>query len=182
MFWVLYHLKRAGFTEKELAKTYRICILPVLDYCAPVYHSLLTDLQDQPLEGLQASALRCIYGYDVPYSLMRVKAKVTTLRSRRIEAVDKFAKKCLSVPRFAEWFPYRRTGRTGNRGGEVFLEELARCNRLRDSPIFYMRRRLNGKPGREYGQRNKDYRDAPGAGPTDGRLSTRMNPARKTKI
>ena len=42
-----------------------------MDYCSPVYHSLLTDLQGQTLERLQASALRCIPGYDdgVPYSL-----------------------------------------------------------------------------------------------------------------
>ena len=61
------------------------------------------------------------------------------------------------------------------------MEEQARCNRLRDSPIFYMRRRLNGKEGKTYGERNKDYRDAPGAGTTEGRLSAAMNPARKKK-
>ena len=66
-FWVLYHLRRAGFTNEELAKVYRTCILPTLDYCSVVYHSSLTDEQDQTLEGLQAAALRCIYGYEVPY-------------------------------------------------------------------------------------------------------------------
>ena len=114
---------------------------------------------------------------------MRVKAKVKTLRQRRIDIVDKFARKCLSVPRFASWFPYREasTLRRGNRRTEPFLEEKARCNRLRDSPIYYMRRRLNGKEGKTYGQRNRDYRDALGAGSTDGRLSTVMNPARYKK-
>ena len=53
-FWVLYHLKWAGFSEEELAKVYRTCILPVADYCSVVYHSLLTDLQDQEVERLQA--------------------------------------------------------------------------------------------------------------------------------
>ena len=43
-YWVLYHLKKAGFTQSELAKVYRICLLPFLDYCAVVYHSLLTCL------------------------------------------------------------------------------------------------------------------------------------------
>ena len=161
---------------------HRTCILPILDYCLVIYHFLLTNEQDQAIERLQAGALRCIFGYSTSYARMRELVEVSTPRQQRIEALDKFAKKCLSVPRFAEWFPYRRTSRTGNRGGEVFLKEKARCNRLRDSPIFYMRRHLNGKPGKDYGQRNKDYRDAPGAGPTDGRLSTRMNPARKTKI
>ena len=116
-YWVLYHLKKAGFTDEELAKAYRICILPVVDYCAPAYHSLLTDLQDQQLERTQAAALRCIYGYDVPYSRMRELAGVTTLRQRRVEAVDKFARKCMSNSRFSKWFPEKESGRRGNRRG-----------------------------------------------------------------
>ena len=28
-FWVLYHLKKAGFSEDELARVYRTCLLPV---------------------------------------------------------------------------------------------------------------------------------------------------------
>ena len=159
-YWVLYHLRRAGFSEKELAKVYRTCLLPVLDYCSVVYHSMMTDEQDQKVERLQASALRCIYGYETSYARMRELAGVETLRERRITACDKFAKKCLSVPRFAAWFPYKQAGRPGSRRGEEFKEEIARCNRLLNSPIFYMRRRLNGKEGKRYGERNRKYRDS----------------------
>ena len=60
-FWVLYHLRKAGFVEDELAMVYRTCLLPVMDYCSVVYHSILTDEQHQRIERLQASALRCIY-------------------------------------------------------------------------------------------------------------------------
>ena len=109
-------------------------------------------------------------------------AEVTTLRARRIEACDKFAKKCLGLKAFQGWFPARATGRRGaRRGGEAYHEDHARCNRLRDSPIFFMRRRLNGKEGKQYGQRNRDYRDAPGAGSTNGRYSEEMNAARYKK-
>ena len=177
-FWVLYNLKKAGFDEDELARVYRTCLLPVLDYCLVVYHSLLTDEQDQKIERLQASALRCIYGYATPYTQMRKQAGVTTLRERRVVACDKFAEKC-AAGRFEDWFPRRPAGRSRN--GEVYLEEYARCNRLRDSPLFYMRRRLNGKEGKKYGERNKDYRDSEKAGSTSGRLSTEMNPARGTR-
>ena len=38
-----------------------------------------------------------------------------------------------------------------------------------------MRRRLNGKEGKTYGERNREYRDA------GGRVSERMNPARKKR-
>ena len=135
------------------------CILPVIDYCQVIYYPLLTDNQDQQVERLQAGALKCIYGYGTSYARMRELAEVSTLRQRRIEASDKFAKKSLGLPRFSGWFPLRNTGRSGVRRGEVFQEEYARTNRLFHSPIFFMRRRMNGKEGKRYGERNKEYRE-----------------------
>ena len=52
--WVLRHLLHAGFTEFELARVYTTVVWPVLDYCAVVYHPMLTDEQDQVIERLQA--------------------------------------------------------------------------------------------------------------------------------
>ena len=51
------------------------------------------------------------------------------------------------------------TGRRSARGGGIYEEKQAKTDRLRNSPLYYMRRRLNGKPGKEYGERNKIYRD-----------------------
>ena len=65
-----------------------------MDYCAVVYHPVMTDEQDQRIERLQSAALRCIYGYTTSYARMRELAGVTTLRDRRISACDKFANKC----------------------------------------------------------------------------------------
>ena len=45
--WVLRHLKLAGFTQDELTTVYRTVIRPVPDYCAVIYHPMLTDDQDQ---------------------------------------------------------------------------------------------------------------------------------------
>ena len=92
-YWVLRHLKRAGFTEEELARVYCTVVRPVLNYCAVVYHPMLTDEQDQAVERLQAHALKCIYGYENSYAEMREKAGVTTHRARRIALCDKFASK-----------------------------------------------------------------------------------------
>ena len=61
-YWVLFHLRKAGFTNKELAKVYRTILLPIVDYCAAVYHPMLNDEQDQIIERLQSQALKCIYG------------------------------------------------------------------------------------------------------------------------
>ena len=158
-FWVLYHLRRAGFTEKDLAKVYRTCLLPILEYCSVVFHPMMKDEQDQAVERLQSAALRCIYGYSTSYARMRELAEVQTLRHRRIEASDKFAKNCLGHSRFSAWFPAKAVGRRSMRKGDEYLEEFARCNRLKNTPLFYMRRRLNGKEGKSYGSRNAKYRN-----------------------
>ena len=50
--WILRHLKTSGFTEIELARVYTTVIRPILDYCCVVYHSLLTDKQDQVIGRL----------------------------------------------------------------------------------------------------------------------------------
>ena len=155
--WILRHLKIAGFTEGELAVVYRTVIRPILDYCAVVYHPMLTDEQDQMVERMQAQARKSVYGYKDSYAEMREKAGVTTHRARRIELCDKFSKKAAASQRFESWFP-RKTGRSG-RHGEEYHEFQARTDRLFNSPLYYHRRRLNGKPGKTYGERNRRYRE-----------------------
>ena len=53
-YWLLYHLKRFGFSEEELCKVYRTIIRLVADYCCVVYHSMLSEEQDEQLD-------RCLY-------------------------------------------------------------------------------------------------------------------------
>ena len=157
-YWVLNHLRKIGFTLEELVKVYCSSILPIADYCCPAYHSMLTDLQDQLLERVQVGALRAIYGYGPTATELRATAGVTTLRERRIALTDKFAYKCLSSDRFKHWFPLTEGRRTG-RNKEPYKEFFAKNDRLLNSPLFYMRRRLNGKPGKTYGERNRRYRE-----------------------
>ena len=124
-----------------------------------VFHPMMTDRQDEELERLQTHALKCIFGPGLSGRKMRDMSGLETLRERRTAQCDKFAKKCLANPRFEHWFP-EKIGRRSTRGAsEPFREDFARCNRLYNSPLYYMRRRLNGKPGRTFGSRNKEYRE-----------------------
>ena len=157
-YWSLRHLKKLGFCHDELVKVYKTVLLPAADYCDVVYHSMLTDEQDEALENAQVGALRTIFDYKLSARKLREKAGVTTLRERRIMHCDRFALKCVQSDRFRHWFPIRE-GRQG-RHAETYLEQYARCDRLKNSPIFFMRRRLNGKDGRTYGERNRFYRES----------------------
>ena len=159
-FWTLYNLKKNGFSSEELVIVYKTMILPLADYCDVVYHPLLTDELDEELDWMQNHALRCIFGPSGGRKLRQL-AGVTTLRQRRIEHCDAFAAKCLKNGRFAGWFPLKQ-GRRSTRGDgarEKYLETFARCERLRASPLHFFRRRLNGKQGKEYGKRYREYRE-----------------------
>ena len=161
-FWTLYNLKKNGFTTDELVRVYKTSIRPVCDYLDVVYHSALTDDLDEELDRLQNHALRIIFGFRIGGQRLREMAGITTLRARRIEHCNKFAKKCLDSVRFSTWFPLatgRRSARTGI--SEKYREDFARCERLRSSPVYYFRRRLNGKPGKIYGQRYSQFREDP---------------------
>ena len=158
-YWMLRHLKKVGFNNQELVRCYQVNIVPVADYCDVVYHSSLTDEQDQALEQAQVGALRCIYGPKISGRAMRSMANVKTLRQRRIEHCDKFAQKCAASSRFSSWFPLR-TGRRSARNNEHYQEHFAKTDRLRNSPLFYMRRRMNGKEGKKYGERYRIYRES----------------------
>ena len=155
--WILRHLRHNGFSEQELVSVYKSIVRPVADFMQEVYHSMINDGQDEALERLQVHALRSIFGARISGRWLRGLADLSTLRERRIIQTDKFARKCAQNVRFSSWFP-KNTARK-IRNSEEFEEEYARCDRLKNSPIFYMCRRLNGKEGRSYGSRNKQYRE-----------------------
>ena len=125
-----------------------------------VFHSSLTDEQDERIERLQDHALKCIYGGEKSARKLRGIAGINTLRERREELCMKFSLKCARDPVFARWFPQRTSRRSGRtNGSEQYLEEKARCERMRNSPVFFFRRLLNGKEGKSIGARNREYRE-----------------------
>ena len=139
--WVLRHLGHRGFTKDELLKVYLACILPIHDYCSNVYHSSLTQAQSNTLERLQARALKAIFGYEYSYRSLLELTELKTLHARREARALAFAQKC-TAGRFKTWFP-RCEGRRSARLATIYHESFARCQRLRNSPVHYMRRLLN---------------------------------------
>ena len=66
-----------------------------------------------------------------------------TLKERRSDLTDKFALKLRNNPRYSYLFPQRPLEQRRARRGNRYVEENARTSRLFNSPIYYMRRRLN---------------------------------------
>ena len=101
------NLKKNGFTNAELVQVYKTVIRPVAEYGAVVFHSSLTDDQDERLERLQDHALKCIFGPELSARKLRGLAGLDTLRSRREKLTGKFAIKCVNDPVFEKWFPLK---------------------------------------------------------------------------
>ena len=114
--WTLRNLKNSGFTEEELVRVYTAMIRPVADYAAVVYHSSLTDKQDEALDNLQNSALKMIFGTGISTRKMQSKAGISTLRARREALADKFADKCATMHLLQEWFKPKTTRASARRG------------------------------------------------------------------
>ena len=145
-YWTLRHLKHNGFSNEDLIKVYTTVLRPVAEYMLEVFHSMMTDSQDEALERLQSHALKCIFGPGLSGRRMRELAGLPTLRERRVEQCDRFARKCAASPRFEHWFPENEVTRN-TRNKLQYKETYARCKRLYNSPVFYMRRRLNKEQG-----------------------------------
>ena len=92
--WVLRHLRSLGFNSEELIRVYTTVVRPTTEYGAAVFHSQMTDEQEEELERLQNQALKCIYGIGKSARKLRELFGLDTLRARREEICLKFALKC----------------------------------------------------------------------------------------
>ena len=142
--WMLYHLCDAGFGGRHLFKLYCCYIRSIIEYCSPVYHSLLNLGQEVELERLQRHALRVCFGYDVPVERHMQDNNISTLKERRLRRCDAFIKKSLVNSRFGPaWFPLREGGRWNLRDSRAFQETQVTTLRRFNSPLSFLRRRAN---------------------------------------
>ena len=142
--WIIRNLKRSGLPREDLLFFYKTLVRPVLDFCAATYHSMLTVTQSGRLEKLQCSILKLICGYDQSYEDILKKYDIPALSERRQHLVDKFALKAAKSERFGRrWFPLRPTSIYGLRESEKYQTFTARTERMKKSPIYHMRERLN---------------------------------------
>lgn len=105
--WTLCALKRAGFNEQELIKTYCIYVHPLAEYSSTAWGSMITQEQSDTLERQQCQALKNIYGLGISGRKMRTKAGLDSLSERRQKALEKFEDKNVGSERFGSWFTER---------------------------------------------------------------------------
>ena len=122
-------------------RVYCSVVRPVVESASVVYGPMMSNDQSEQTERLQSQSLKIIYGFHKSYREVLEISGVQTLEARRREALEKFAKKSLEG-NYSHWFPLADK-KKATRHGRRYKEEYARCDRLKNSPIFHMRRVLN---------------------------------------
>ena len=105
----------------------------------------MTEEESVLLDRFESHCLKNIYGHRISYEKMLDKAGLEKLSIRRQSCFDKFAQKASESHRFRKWFPRHISRRRSSRVVQEFKELYARTDRLYFSPLYVMRRRLNGK-------------------------------------
>ena len=143
--WTLRHLKRSGMTERDLLYLYKTVVRPVADFASVTYHTMLNSGQIERLESLQRRALKIIHGVNKTSSELLSVSNVPSLAERREKMFCEFAKKASTNPKITEkWFPLTDTDNYHNtRHFKKYKEFRARTNRLLNSPLYQLRKRLN---------------------------------------
>ena len=91
--YMLYQLKRAGITQKDLVSVYVSVVRPVLEYACPVWHTNLPQYLSDSIEVIQKRALKCIFP-GLGYAEILRRVNLDTLNVRR----DSICQKKLDYP------------------------------------------------------------------------------------
>ena len=140
--WALRHLRKAGFKQNKLVKVYMAMLRPVVEYCCQVYLTLIMEEESALLDRFESHCLKNIYGRRLSYNKMLEKDGLEKLSVRRQML---FAEKAAASDRFREWLPAYGSRTQQYRSAQIYKEYHARTDRLYFSPLFVMRRRLNGR-------------------------------------
>ena len=129
----------------NLKKVYTSVILPSVEYCSEIYHSLIPAYISDKLESVHRRAIRIIFGYGVDFEALVADGVVCTLEERRQKACARFANRSMVNPKFGpRWFPVNRTERTVRDGTRRhFVEGPYKTERDKNNPIQFMLRLLN---------------------------------------
>ena len=149
--FVLRHLASFNADKKKMTNIYCSLVRSILEYSCVTFGPMLTKFDSNRLEAVQKKALRCIFGYGLEYDELLSLSGLETLEERRRRALLKFAQKASKNPQFSDWFPLNQN-RGSLRNPREFEEKYAKSDRLYNSPLYTMRRYLNGTP-----ERNRNY-------------------------
>ena len=146
-FWSIINLYKAGMRGKDLFQLYTVFVRSVIETNSVVYHPMLTKIQSEQIERLQKLVTRLCFGFHKSYTTVCQEQGVETLKTRRKNAVQKFAMKSLKNPRFGpRWFVPRPDIDRDLRRRDKYIVPRATTNRYQRSPLQHLRTIANSLP------------------------------------
>lgn len=128
-----------------MLKILNTCIRPTIEYAVPTYHPMLNKEMCKEIESVQKRASKIIFGWETDYNALVNEKKIESVEERRERLTLNFAQKTSNNPRFAHWFEKRQETDYNLRVVNTYEEYFARTERMKKSPLYYMRRMLNAK-------------------------------------
>ena len=140
---ILHRLSSFDLPIDEMINIYVLYIRSVVENCAVVWHSSLTQSNELAIERVQKVSLRIILGDQyLDYENALKLTKLKTLSERRKDLCLKFAIQCVKNPKVKDMFPEKKKI-CNTRMHEKFVVQPARTERLKTSAIPYLQRLLN---------------------------------------
>ena len=142
--YMLRKLKKFNLPLNDLVLIYTGYIRPVLEYCAPVFHSGLTSEQKNSLERIQRRVCKIILGSNfMSYSHACQVCNLSTLEERRLVLCIKFAKSLAIHPACQNWLPPKKEIRISLRQTPTYHNFKCKTNRFKNSPLPYLINLIN---------------------------------------
>ena len=129
-----------GASEEDIKNVYFLFVRSLLEQSATVWHSSITEENNQDLERVQKSAVKLILGEQyIDYKRGLMKLDMESLEQRRENLCLNFAIKCVKNPKTKGMFPETKKAHPmETRKQERFHIQHAHTERLKKSSVIYM--------------------------------------------
>ena len=142
--YMLRKLKKFNLPLKDLVTIYEGYIRPILEYCAPAFHSSLTVEQNKNLEKIQRRVCKIILGQNyTTYTNACQVCNLPTLEERRLALCEKFAISFSNHPICQTWLPQKKHTTISLRRMQTYRQFQARTKRFQNSPLPFLVEILN---------------------------------------
>ena len=142
--WTVRRLKALGASKKRLVDVYIKQVRSVLEIAVPVWHPGITVNESRDIERVQKSALQVILGPRyINYKNALFKCGLKTLKQRRSELCERFAKKAAKHVKHRKWFVPNNKTTVTRLSQPRYRPVYTRTARFDRSPICYLTKLLN---------------------------------------
>ena len=148
--WIIRNLKKLGTQQSELVDIYTKQVRVMAELAVPVWEPGLTKAESHQIERCQKVACATILGLSIHNFSYRKSLKILglkSLKSRRTEICENFAKKSLNNPKFSTWFTVNDGEKSHNtRSKQTHLKTVTtRTLKYERSPLPFLTSMLNNK-------------------------------------